>query len=116
MLEAASGLVSNGSISMLVLSFAGLMPLAVFSKKLAEMSGVTPRFLREAAGSLTVLALILVIANFGAAFEAILMGRPRVDLTRKFNIVTTVSEAVAIIAFLHFGYGLFAMAVIIRIS
>jgi len=114
--EAASRLVSTGSISMLVLSFAGLIPVAVFSNKLAEMSGVPPLFLREAAGSLTVLALILVIANFGAAFEAILMGSHRVDLTRKFNIVTTVSEAVAIIAFLHFGCGLFAMAVIMGIS
>src|SRR5713101_5363361 len=114
--EAASRLVSTGSISMLVLSFAGLIPVAVFSNKLAEMSGVPPLFLPEAAGSLTVLALILVIANFGAAFEAILMGSHRVDLTRKFNIVTTVSEAVAIIAFLHFGYGLFAMAVIMGIS
>lgn len=114
--EVASRLVSTGSISMLVLSLVGLIPIAVFSNKLAKMSGVPPVFLPAAAGSLTVLALIYVIANFGAAFEAIVMGGHRVDLTRKFNIFTTVCEAIAIIAFFHYGYGLLAMAVIMGSS
>lgn len=113
--ETANRLVSTGSISMLVLSIAGLIPIAVFSNNLAKAGGVPPAFLPAASGSLTVLALILVVANFGAAFEAILMGGHRVDLTRKFNIVTTVCEAVAIITFIHFGYGLIAMALIMGI-
>jgi O-antigen/teichoic acid export membrane protein len=58
----------------------------------------------------------MVIANFGAVFEAIVMGAHRIDLTRTFNIATTAAEAVAIIIMLHFGRGLFAMAVIMAIS
>ena len=44
------------------------------------------------------------------------MGAHRIDLTRTFNIATTAAEAVAIIIMLHFGRGLFAMAVIMAIS
>jgi O-antigen/teichoic acid export membrane protein len=114
--ETASKLLSTGSISMLALSVAGLIPIAIYSQKLAEASGVPPEFLRSAAGSITLLASIMVMANFGAAFEAIVMGAHRIDLTRTFNIVTTVGEAVAIIALLHFGRGLFAMAVTMAVS
>jgi len=114
--ESASKLLSTGSICMLVLSLAGLIPLAIFSQRLARASGVPPQFLGAAAGAITLLAVIMAISNFGAVFEAIVMGGHRIDLTRKFIIVTTIGDAVAIIAFLYLGYGLFAMAVIIAIS
>lgn len=114
--ETASKLVSTGSILILVLSVAGLIPIAFFSSGLAKASGVPPEFLSQAAGSITILALILTVANFGAAYEAIVMGGHRIDLTRRFNIVTTVLEAIAIVVFLHFGYGLLAMAVIMGTS
>jgi O-antigen/teichoic acid export membrane protein len=114
--ETASKLLSTGSISMLVLSVGGLIPIAIYSQKLAGASGVPPEFLKSAAGSITLLAMIMVMANFGAAFEAIVMGAHRIDLTRTFNIVTTVGEAVGIIALLHFGRGLFAMAMTMAAS
>jgi O-antigen/teichoic acid export membrane protein len=114
--ETANKLLSTGSISMLAVSVIGLIPIAIFSQSLARLSGVPPEFLKSAAGAITLLALIMVIANFGAAFEAIVMGAHRIDLTRTFNIVTTVAEAVAIIALLHFGGGLFAMAMTMAIS
>ena len=114
--ETANKLLSTGSISMLVLSVAGLIPVAIYSQKLARASGVPVEFLSSAAGAITLLALIMVMANFGSAFEAIVMGAHRIDLTRKFNIVTTTAEAVAIIALLHFGRGLFAMAVTMATS
>src|SRR5260370_19973215 len=53
--ETANRLVSTGSISMLVLSIAGLIPVAVFSNNLAKAGGVPPAFLPAASGSLTVL-------------------------------------------------------------
>lgn len=114
--ETANKLLSTGSISMLVLSVAGLIPVAIYSQKLAQASGVPVEFLGSAAGAITLLALIMVMANFGSAFEAIVMGAHRIDLTRKFNIVTTTAEATAIITLLHFGRGLFAMAVTMAIS
>ena len=107
---------STGSISMLVLSLVGLVPLAVFSQSLARASGVPPQFLAAAAGSITLLAVIMTLANFGAAYEAIVMGGHRIDLTRKFNIVTSSAEAIAIIALLHYGYGLYAMAATMALS
>jgi O-antigen/teichoic acid export membrane protein len=114
--QTANKLLSTGSISMLALSLVGLIPLALYSQKLAKASGVPPEFLAAAAGSITVLAVILAIGNFGAVFEAIVMGGHRIDLTRKFAMITTTGEAIAIIALLHFGYGLFAMAATIAMS
>jgi O-antigen/teichoic acid export membrane protein len=114
--ETANKLLTTGSISMLTLSLAGLVPVAIYSQKLARACGVPHEFLSAAARAITLLALIMVIANFGAAFEAIVMGAHRIDLTRTFNMVTTTGEAVAIITLLHFGGGLFAMAITMAIS
>jgi len=112
----ANQLISTGAISMLILSLIGLFPIAIYSTNLARASGVPPEFLLAAARSITVLALILVVANFGAAYEAIVMGGQRVDLARKFNICTTIGEAIAIIIFLRFGFGLLAMSIIMALS
>ena len=62
------------------------------------------------------LAVTMVVANVGAAYEAIVMGGHRIDLARRFNTYLSVAEAIAIIAVLHFGYGLFAMALIMAVS
>ena len=114
--ENASVLLSTGSISMLFLSVTGLIPMAIFSRSLALMGGVPSQFVVAASASITVLALTYAISNFGAAFEAIVMGGHRIDLTRKFNTILTVCEAVAIIALLHFGYGLLAMTIVMAAS
>jgi O-antigen/teichoic acid export membrane protein len=114
--ERANKLVSTGSISMLLLSLAGLIPVAVFSHKLAVSSGVPPEFISSAASSITVLAAIYVISNFGAAYESIVMGGHRIDLTRKYITILAVLEAIAVIALLHAGYGLFAMALAMGVS
>jgi O-antigen/teichoic acid export membrane protein len=114
--ETANQLVSTGSITMLVLSLIGLIPVALFSTKMARASGVPPEFLSAAAASISVLACIYVVSNFGAAFEAIVMGGHRVDLTRKYATVLTVCEAIVIVMMLHFGYGLLAMTIVMGIS
>ena len=114
--ETANKLVSTGSISMLILSLVGLIPVAFLSQKIARASGVPPEFLSAAASSISVLAAIYVISNFGAAFEAIVMGGHRIDLTRKYSTVLTVCEAVVIIVMLHFRYGLLAMTIVMGIS
>ena len=101
---------------MLVLSLAALVPLAVYSKRLVTAAGVPPEFLNAAAASIAVLAAIYAVSNFGAAFEAIVMGGHRIDLTRKYSTILTIGEAAAIIAALHFGYGLLAMTLIMGIS
>ncbi len=107
--QTANKLLSTGSISMLLLSLAGLVPVALLAPRLARAGGVPAEFLSAAASSITVLAAIYVVSNFGSAFEAIVMGGHRVDLTRKYSTVLTVCEAVVIVVMLHFGYGLLAM-------
>jgi O-antigen/teichoic acid export membrane protein len=114
--ETANKLVSTGCITMLVLSVIGLIPAAVFSRKIAMASGVPPEFLSAAAVSISVLAMIYMISNFGAAYEAIVMGGHRVDLTRKFNTILTICEAASILTLLHFGFGLIAMTSVMGIS
>jgi O-antigen/teichoic acid export membrane protein len=112
----ASQLLSTGTAVMVVLSVAGLIPSALLSRKLAVAAGVPAEFLSAAAKSITVLALIMMLSNIGAVYEAIVMGGHRIDLVRKFSTITTIAEAVAIVALLHFGYGLFAMASVMAIS
>jgi O-antigen/teichoic acid export membrane protein len=62
------------------------------------------------------LAVIMMTANVGSAYEAIVMGAHRIDLPRKFTTIFTVAEAVAIIILLYMGFGLFAMATVMGIS
>ena len=114
--ETTNKLLSTGCAVMLVLSLAGLLPIAFFSRELATLAGVPPEFLISAAHSFTVLAIIMVIANAGAVYEAIVMGGHRVDLARNFSTFFTVAEAVAIVTLLHFGGGLFAMACVMAAS
>jgi O-antigen/teichoic acid export membrane protein len=114
--ETANKLLSTGCAAMLVLSVAVLIPVAWFSTALARAAGVPPEFLHAAAQSTSVLALIMVLSNVGAVYEAIVMGGHRIDLARNFATFFTVAEAVAIVILLHFGYGLFAMASVMAAS
>jgi O-antigen/teichoic acid export membrane protein len=114
--ETANKLLSTGCAAMLVLSVAVLTPVAWFSTALARAAGVPPEFLHAAAQSTSVLALIMVLSNVGAVYEAIVMGGHRIDLARNFATFFTVAEAVAIVILLHFGYGLFAMASVMAAS
>ncbi len=113
--ERANKLLSTGCAVMLGLSV-GLIPVAFFSRQIAIAARVPNEFLQSAAGAIGLLALIMVMANVGAAFESIVTGGHRIDLVRKFGTVLTIAEAVAIVIALHFGYGLFAMACVMGSS
>lgn len=114
--ERANKLLSTGCAVLLVMSVVGLVPVALFSHRLASLAGVPPEFLKSAAQSITVLALIMLMSNVVAAYEAIVMGGQRIDLVRKFSTILAVAEAIAIVIFLRIGYGLFAMACIMGAS
>jgi len=112
----ANQLVSTGAISILALSIVGLIPVAWFASRLAQASGVPAEFLSATTVSIRVLAGIYALSNFGAAFEAIIMGGHRIDLTRKVNTILTVCEAVGVILVLRRGYGLLAMTLVMGAS
>ena len=114
--ESANRLLSTGAAAMAVLSVAGLIPTAIFSRQLAQWAGVPPQFLTSASGAISMLAVIMMISNVGAAFEAIVMGAHRIDVARKFTTIFTVAEAVVIVILLYLGFGLFAMATVMGIS
>jgi len=109
-------LISTGALSILALSIVGLIPVAVFAPRLALASGVPAEFLTATALSIRVLAGIYTLSNFGAAFEAIVMGGHRIDLTRKVNTILTVCEAAAVILVLRMGFGLLAMTLVMGAS
>jgi len=111
-----SKLLSTGTAGMLALSAAALIPAAMFSEQIAKASGVPHEFLRSTAWSIMMLAIILAFTNAGAAYEAIVMGGHRIDLTRKFGTVLTVLEAIGIVTVLRLGHGLFAMSAVIAMS
>jgi O-antigen/teichoic acid export membrane protein len=114
--ETANKLLSTGTAAMAILSVAGLVPTAFFSHRLAQMAGVPAGFLTSAAGAISMLAVVMMISNVGAAFEATVMGAHRIDLARKFTTIFTIAEAVAIVILLHMGFGLFALAAIMGLS
>jgi O-antigen/teichoic acid export membrane protein len=109
-------LLSTGCAVLFVVSMAGLIPAAFFSTRIAVAVGVPQEFLRSSAGAISLLAVIMMMANLGAAFEAIITGGHRIDLVRKFSTVLTIAEAVAIVVVLYLGYGLFAMAAVMGAS
>lgn len=110
--DKANQLLSTGSGIMLVLSVAGLIPVAFFSERIAHLSGVPPSFLKSAAISISLLALIMLMSNACAAFEGVVMGGHRIDVLRKCNTALSIAEAGGIVAVLHFGFGLAAMAAV----
>ncbi len=114
--ETTNRLLSTGTAGMFILSFVGLIPVCLFSRSLARLAGVPPELLNPAAASISMLALIMLLSNVGAAFEAIVMGGHRIDIARKFTTFFTVAEAIAIVLLLHFGYGLFGMAFTMGLS
>lgn len=114
--DQANRLVSTGAYSILALSIVGLIPVAIFAPHLARSSGVPPEFLAATTVSIRVLAGIYVLSNFGAAFEAIVMGAHRIDLTRKVTTILTVCEAAVIILMLSLKFGLVAMTLVMGVS
>lgn len=114
--DRASKLLSTGTVAMIALSAAVLVPVCFLSKSLARASGVPNEFLQSAAWAISAFALIMIFANAAVGFESTIMGGHRIDLTRKLSTVTCVLEAAGIIAVLHFGYGLFAMAIVMAVS
>jgi O-antigen/teichoic acid export membrane protein len=108
--ERANRLLSTGCAVMFLLSVGGLIPVALFAHQIATFAGVPPEFLESSAGAISLLALIMGMANVGAAFEATVMGGHRIDIVRKCSTILTVAEGIATVAVLRLGYGLFAMA------
>ena len=114
--ERTNKLLSTGCAIMLVLSICGLIPAALFSRQIAKLAGVPPEFMASATGAVSLLAMIMAVANVGAVFESIVTGGHRIDLTRKFITILTVAEAAAIMISLSLGFGLFAMAAVMGVS
>jgi O-antigen/teichoic acid export membrane protein len=114
--DKANRLLTTGCVMMLVISIAGLIPIAIFSEQLVSLAAVPAEFASSAASAISVLALIMVMSNAGAVFEAIVMGGHRIDIARNLIAAFTVVEAVAILALLKLGYGLFAMAAVMAAS
>ncbi|MGC1373862.1 MAG: oligosaccharide flippase family protein [Candidatus Sulfotelmatobacter sp.] len=114
--DRANKLLTTGSLAMLVFSFVGLIPVTLFAAPLARHAGVPLEFLDATAGAITLLAVIMVLSNFAAVFEAIVMGAQRVDITRKFAIVLSLLECGAIITCIRLGHGLLAMTAVMAAS
>jgi O-antigen/teichoic acid export membrane protein len=112
----SSRLLSTGTAGLFIVSVATLIPASLFSIAIARASGVPLQFLHPAAWSISILALILALSNAGAAYEAVVMGGHRIDLTRKFGTFLTVAEAIAMVVVLEIGYGLVAMSIVMAVS
>jgi O-antigen/teichoic acid export membrane protein len=114
--EHANRLVSTGMALMLAISLGGLIPTSIFSMEVARLAAIPPQFLTAAARSISILAVILALTNAAAAYEGIVMGGHRIDITRRLSMGFSVAEMIGIILFLRDGYGLVAMAAIIAFS
>jgi O-antigen/teichoic acid export membrane protein len=114
--ERANQLLSTGTAVLVVISCLGLVPILLWSRQLARAAGVPPEFLGSATHAISMLALIMLLSNFGAAFDAIVMGGHRIDLVRKFATFFTIADAIAIVLVLRFGLGLFALATVMGVS
>lgn len=114
--DRASRLLSTGCLIMLLVSVVALVPVALFSHRIAMIAGIPQGFLVSSQGAISLLALIMTVANVGSAFESIVTGGHRIDLVRKFAMALTVAEALAIVIALRFGFGLFVMSAVMGAS
>jgi len=112
----ANVLLSTGTMAILVVSVAVLIPVAYGAEWLAVAMGVPNHLLPSVATAIALLAIIMGFANAGAVYEAVIMGGHRIDLARKLNATFTVLEAIAILLVLHQGLGLVAMTAIMAAS
>jgi len=108
--DQASRLLSTGTAAVLVLSLLVLVPLVIFAHWLAVAVGVPPAFLVSATRSIQLLAVTAILVNVSQAYQSILNGAHRIDLREKINIALDPLTAVATIALVSVGYGLFAMS------
>lgn len=114
--ESANKLISTGTCAILVISLCALLPITLFSAPIARAVGVPGNYLRSTAGAFALLGVVMVLSNAGSTYEAIVMGGHRIDLVRKFNVLTTVLEAIAVIALLSAGKGIFSMTCVMAAS
>ena len=114
--QTANKLLSTGCAMMLGLSLAALIPVAMFSADIARFAGVPVAFQASASKAIALLAIIILMANVGAVFEAIVMGGHRIDLVRKIATALSIAEAAGIVIALSLGHGLFAMAGVMGMS
>lgn len=109
-------LLSTGTAATLMVSLIGLIPVAFYSDRLTQAMGVPDHLLLSTAKAITLLAIMMVVANVGAVYEAVVMGGHRIDIVRKLGSAFTVFEAIAIVVSLHVGFGIVAMTVIMAFS
>lgn len=114
--DRANRLISTGTALMFVLSIFAVTPIFFFSTKLAVLAGVPAKFVHDASASISLLAIIVFVANTGAGFEAVVTGAQRFDLVRKVNMIGALGEAICIVLLLHYGKGLFAMSAVMAVS
>src|SRR5487761_12156 len=114
--EGASKLLSTGSIAMLVLSVAVLVPGSLLSRTVVHAVGVPKEFVTPTAHSLVLFALIIAFTSWGLAYQAIVMGAHRVDITGILSTVCAVCEAAGFVISLRLGGGLFGMSVVLAVS
>ena len=114
--DMASKLLSTGAVALFAISIAALLPTAIFSRTIARAAGVPPEFLESSARAISMLAVVMMFSNIGAAYEGIITGGHRIDLIQKLSTCLCVLEATGIIAVLYLGYGIFAMAAVIAAS
>jgi O-antigen/teichoic acid export membrane protein len=114
--ELASKLLSTGTVGIASLSIILLTPVCIFSRQIAAVSGIPVNFLISSSIAISMLAVMMVLSNSASAFEAIIMGGHRIDLTRKMGTLLCVLEAAFILLALRRGYGLAAMAGVMVLS
>lgn len=110
--DRASRLLSTGAAAVLLISVIVLLPLAIFSYRLAIAVGVPAVFLSAASQSIRLLALTACFANFSQVFQSIIMGAHRIDLREKLNLFLEPLNAAFTIGLLYLGFGLVAMCAV----
>ncbi|MHA1360715.1 MAG: oligosaccharide flippase family protein [Candidatus Helarchaeota archaeon] len=98
-----------------IVSFLGLIPDATLvdvSKTSINSLDVVNKF----SLSIRFLAIMMIFANFGTIYGAIIMGMHRIDLARIINVVCTTVEAVIALIMLTQGYGILALVIALAVA
>ncbi|HOC42262.1 MAG TPA: hypothetical protein PKJ99_04505 [Thermoanaerobaculales bacterium] len=108
--EKASRLLTTGTVMVVVMTLLVSLPFLVFTEDILRFLNVPAEYSVTFSMAFRFLIIVIIISNIAAAYDAVIAGAHRLDVTKKIAIVWLIVESILVVALLLKGYRLWALA------
>jgi O-antigen/teichoic acid export membrane protein len=108
--EKASRLLTTGTVMVVVVTLLVSLPFLVFTEEILRFLNVPAEYFAAFSIAFRFLIIVIIISNSTAAYDAVIAGAHRLDVTKKIAIVWLLIESILVVALLLNGYKLLALA------